>query len=205
MIDNGENTGRNLSENERRDLLETASKVRRAVADIPAVDVDKEWERLKANLPSARRNVLSLSWRQIAAAACVAVVVGSVAATVALRQNGWTFKTEPQPTASVEAAQESSPALVIYAPADTVASNEVHVLAMDKVYEEMSLNEILTVVANLFDVEVECDPAKIDIRLYLSIPAGSSVDDLAELLSVFDQLDAKVVRTDNGSCKLSVR
>ena len=43
------------------------------------------------------------------------------------------------------------------------------------------------------------------MRIYLSLPAGSTVNDLVQLLNAFDQIDAELVSDANNNQKLVVK
>lgn len=187
-----------------RELYDTGVEARRNLVEIPEVDEAGEFERVMKSISPRKRHFLSLGWKQVAAAAAVVVVVGSVAATAIIGSS----KLSLESGATVSPADEpviETPAMVVYMPDDSTAQGKAVVFGSGKVYEDMSLGYILRDVATLFDVAVECAPEKVDIRFYLSIPAGCTLSELVTVLNAFDNIEAEIITDDSDSQKLVVK
>lgn len=196
-----------LSRDEReeiRELYDTGVNVRRSLVEIPEVDADEEFERVMQSVGRCKRHFLTFGWRQAAAAAAVILVVGTVAATAIIGSSPLNLSAEKTTEVEAEPVVET-PTMMVYLPDDSVAQGKDVFFDSRKVYEDMTLDYILRDAATLFDVAVECAPEKVDIRFYLSIPSGCTLDELVTILNAFDSIEAEIVTDGSDSQKLVVK
>ena len=184
-----------------QELYSTGVKIRRALLEIPEADADKEFERTMNSLkPQKSRILMTLNWKRTAAAAAIALVIGSVAAT-GLIGAPWSWRSGNGDTAPDLGVETT----VNYLPDGGDKADTLVVLTHNAIYDQKPLDEILKEFSQILQVPIECTPEKVNMRIYLSLPAGSTVNDLVQLLNAFDQIDAELVSDANNNQKLVVK
>lgn len=190
---------------DRQPLYSTGVELRRSLAEIPEADAAGELKRVMESVGASRRRTLSVGMRRIAVAASVILVVGTVAATVVFGNLGFDFRASRPEPAGQQVGGAGKPAVITYAPDDSVTSGKPAILTQGKVYEDVALEDILRDVSSHFGVVVECAPDKAAIRFYLSIPDRSSLGSVVMVLNSFEQLDAEIITDTDNTQKLIVR
>ncbi len=186
--------------NEMPELYSTGVEIRRSLLEIPEADADKEFERTINSLKSQKKHILTLNWKRPVAAAAVILVIGSVAAT-GLIGSKWSWHSNPEETATAPATES----VVTYLPDQGERSDTLVKFPECVVYDRKPLEEILKEISKTLCIPVECMSEKTGIRIYLSLPAGSNVNDLVKLLNAFDNIEAEMVTDGDNNQKLVVR
>lgn len=208
MIDKKNSPDNMLQDDENRSLFETGAKVRRAAAEIPEIDVDAEWQKFKGKAKSRRWFMQPFTWRNAAAVAAF-LAVAAVTASVGVGLNkSFLSDNNTEETTDENAPNLVADAKITEAPADSLAIEpaDVNVIYVEsKVYDNIPVKEILEDIVNRSGVVTECSDDVADVRLYLSVKAGSTLKDVAALIGAFDQINAELTEDENGQTKLSVK
>ena len=178
-----------LADDECRQLYSLMAKTRSAFvreqADEQVTDemINEQWQRLEAEYPT-RATIVPL-WRKAAAAAVVAVA--TIAIAVAAVQTGFfglkqSGKQTDQPTKPQREQVTSEPSTTTTEqPADTLD------VAQPQLFEEAPLEEVLTVLAAHYGVEVEYRTDDVrPLRLFYQWEPEYTLDKVVEMLNNFE-------------------
>ena len=178
-----------LADDECRELYSLMAKTRSAFvreqADERLTDemIDEQWQRLEAEYPS--RAVIVPLWRKAAAAAVVAVATIGIA--VAAMHTG--FFGLKQTNNQTELATKSQQEQVTPEPSATITEQPADTLdaAQPQLFEEAPLEQVLTVLAAHYGVEVEYRTDAVrSLRLFYQWEPEYTLDKVVEMLNNFE-------------------
>ena len=178
-----------LADDECRQLYSMMAKARSAFAREQADErltdemIDEQWQRLDAEYPT-RAAILPL-WRKVAAAAVVAVATIGIA--VAAMHTGFfglkqTDNQTEQPTKpQQEQVAPKTSSTIAEQPADTLNATQ------PQLFEEAPLEQVLTVLAAHYGVEVEYRTDDVrSLRLFYQWEPEYTLDKVVEMLNNFE-------------------
>lgn len=178
-----------LADDECRELYSLMAKTRSAFAREQADErltdemIDEQWQRLDAEYPT-RAAILPL-WRKVAAAAVVAVATIGIA--VAAMHTGFfglkqTDNQTEQPTKpQQEQVAPKTSSTIAEQPADTLNATQ------PQLFEEAPLEQVLTVLAAHYGVEVEYRTDDVrSLRLFYQWEPEYTLDKVVEMLNNFE-------------------
>ena len=182
-----------LSDPETGDMYSTISKAKASLSDVPAPDVDKEWQRFARAIAKRPRIMPFFSSHAAAIFISVLVSVAAVAAgigiTITLRQENEAVATHRDNIAATthdgetKASQDSLPTA---APAPAIIT-----------FENKSLETILNDMAQFYGVKVRFNsPEARDLRLQLKWDQSMSLDETIDMLNNFEHLN---IHIDHGT------
>lgn len=183
-----------LSDPEAREIYNLLCKADSTLASTDAeVDVDAEWEKFSRLHKKPKFQFL---WSGSRAASIAAIAFTSLAAvaigiTVAVKS----FAPKPQP---IEVAAESSvetPATMYGTTGkdSTVVTEEVAAINTPVVFEDASLEEILSRVAEVHGATVEYKkPETAQLHLYYKFDPAIPLNETVEQLNTFEQIDIRI-------------
>ena len=185
-----------LADDECRKLYSLMAKTRSAFAREQAEEqvtdemINEQWQRLEAEYPS--RVAIVPLWRKVAAAAVVAVATIGIA--VAAMHTGFfglkqaDNQTEQQAKPQQEQVNPEANTAATEQPADTLNA------AQPQLFEEAPLEQVLTVLAAHYGVEVEYRTDDVrSLRLFYQWEPEYSLDKVVEMLNNFEAFSIRHV------------
>ena len=175
-----------LADDECRELYTLMAKTKSAARQAHVTDeaIDAEWQRL-AQAERPRAAVVPL-WRKIAAAAAIALVLFGV--SYAAVKTGF-FGLQKQTTEETAAVKTEAPAVTADATPEATeqATDTLTVMAEPRLYDNVTLEQMLTELAAYYQVDVEYRSDDVrSVRLYYQWEPDYSLDKVVEMLSHFE-------------------
>ena len=180
-----------LADDECRELYSLMAKTRSAFVREQAEErltdemINEQWQRLEAEHPT--RTAIVPLWRKAAAAAAAAVAVATIGIAVAAMHTGFfnLKQTENQTEQPTKPQQEQ------VAPETSVTSTEQPADTLDtaqpQLFEEASLEQVLTVLTAHYGVEVEYRTDDVrSLRLFYQWEPEYTLDKVVEMLNNFE-------------------
>lgn len=183
-----------LSDPEAREIYNLLCKAGSTLASTDAeVDVDAEWQNFSQRHKKPKFQFL---WSGSRAASIAAIAFTSLAAvaigiTVAVK----TFEPKSQPIEVVAESSVDSPAAISepIGKDSTVLIEEVKVLNTPVVFEDASLEEILSRVAEVHGVTIEYKkPETAQLHLYYKFDPAIPLKETVEQLNTFEQINIRI-------------
>lgn len=183
-----------LSDPEAREIYNLLCKTDSTLASTDAeMDVIAEWQKFSQRHKKPKFQFL---WSGSRAASIAAIVFTSLAAvaigiTVAVK----TFEPKPQPIEVVAESSVESPATVseTIGKDSTVVIKEVTALNTPIVFEDASLEEILSRVAEVHGVTIEYKgPETAQLHLYYKFDPTIPLKETVEQLNTFEQINIRI-------------
>ncbi|MCF0187628.1 MAG: hypothetical protein HUJ98_14210 [Bacteroidaceae bacterium] len=178
-----------LDDDELKGLYTTAVELKNAATPTKNYDVNQEWETFKPRLTKHRN--MAVSYRRWAAALVVLLSVGATATITHLAMGYNPLE------AAIDYVTESLSATNLSNNDNrlgTVSKEEKIQLKETLVFANTTLKEIAQKTAELFQCEVKIENAeKEGIRLYVTLPVGSTVSDFMAVIDAYDALSVSYV------------
>lgn len=155
-----------------------AEDIARACCDIPSIDIDAEWEKIKPRLNKKHyRRLYSDTIRRISIAAMVAlafIVSGSILTGIIpqkLHQNN-------HDNGIITTAKE-------------------RVLTKQELFNETPLDSIMQKIGIAYDVSVRFkNPEKANLRIHMELDSGMTLNGFIKFINNFDQINAALTDID---------
>lgn len=184
-----------LADDECRELYTLMAKTKSAARQAHVTDeaIDAEWQRL-AQAERPRAAVVPL-WRKVAATAAIALVLFGV--SYAAVKTGF-FGLQKQTTEETATVKTEAPAVTADATPEATeqATDTLTVMAEPRLYDNVTLEQMLTELAAYYQVDVEYRSDDVrSVRLYYQWEPDYSLDKVVEMLSHFEAFS---IRREGG-------
>ncbi len=155
-----------------------AEDIARACCNIPYIDVDAEWEKIKPRLNKKHhRKLYSDTIRRISIAAMVAlafIVSGTILTGII-----------PQ-----KLHQNNNDSGMITTPKERI-------LTKPELFNEMPLDSIMRHIGDVYDVSVRFkNPEKAGLRIHMELDSGMTLNGFIKFINNFDQINAALTDID---------
>lgn len=187
-----------LTDPETREIYNLLCKTDSAIKSAKEIDVDAEWENFarKQNLRASsgdRPAARSFRWFGSRAASIAAIVCTSIVAVAAGIAITVSVINRPAESAQglVETVSKSAPIAVIVG-SDTIPADTVMTVTAPVMFEDQTLETIMTTVAATYGVEVKFNsPEVAALHLYYKLDPSLPLDEVIAQLNTFEQINIR--------------